>query len=353
MTTVAVAGPFTPTDTVLNMRLQARILNDVASGDVLSIGLSNDGLMPSVWAGAIPVSETWQSFSWTTEALTESESVWVFLRFESDGDGVATGTVVDDLRLDFLYPFYAYFPIIKREPTPTPIPHYVDHFNDPSSGWYVGGAERWNYYLEGGYWRKDVVAEMSYRNGNYRIWVPLDVRGGGSVDTWFVWPAEMAPLPEIYKPIPDSYCVEARAKFANSEGEYDPYGAHWGLVFGANGDRSEIYTFQVNANHDYAVLHYHNYVYPGNRESSDGNNVENRIFPWGRDRGDLIPATQYNTLKVVVKGSWADFYANGVKLVSANISGMPRAQVGVIGGSYEITPVEVTFDYFRYDSECR
>jgi hypothetical protein len=211
-----------------------------------------------------------------------------------------------------------------------------------------------NYYIEGDFWRTDVVANISYRDGNYRIWVPLDIRGGGSVDTWFVWPAEMAPLPESVKPIPDSYCVEARAKFANSKGEYDPWWAHWGLVFGANSSRSELYTFQVNANHDYAVLRYHNYTYPGDKGSDEENtNHEIPIVPWrGNDLGNLIPTTKNNTLTVVVKGVWADFYANGVKLATANISGMPRDQIGIIGGSYEVTPVEVTFDYFRYEPYC-
>ena len=147
---------------------------------------------------------------------------------------------------------------------------------------------------------------------------------------------------------------------ANSSGDYDPWWAHWGIVFGANAEMTEIYTFQINANHNYGALRYHNYTYPGNRQPLDGEevNVEIPIVPWceGEDGHPcdlpLIPTGGYNTVKVAVKGNVVDLYVNGVKLDFGDIIGMPRARIGLIGGSYEVTPVDLRFDYFRFDATC-
>ena len=66
----------------------------------------------------------------------------------------------------------------------------------------------------------------------------------------------------------------------------------------------------------------------------------------------IIPTAGYNTLKVAVKGNVFDVYVNGVKVDWGDIIGMPRERIGLIGGSYETTPVDLWFDYFRYDPLC-
>ena len=200
---------------------------------------------------------------------------------------------------------------------------------------------------------------MSYDSGKYQIYVPMDWRGPtGQVDTWFVWPAEMAPMPSQMQPLPECYSVETRARF-NVDSDYNPWWAHWGLVFGANDTLSELYTFQVNANHHLAMLRYENYTYPGNK-SDDGLNVESPIYRWPGNNEDEFwsedgygsPSYEYSTLKVTVNGDTAVFYYNGARVVSADITDMPRDRVGLIGGSWEVTPVEVEFDYFHYDATC-
>lgn len=364
----AIAGPFTATDKVWDMRLRLDLLNHVAAGDTLFIGLSGDGIN-FTGLTVTDVYTTWQQINWSTKTYLDGP-VWIALRFVSDAQNVAAGSLVDNLILEFNYGSKTYLPLVRRDPTPTPtptptpLPVYVDNFADPNSGWFTGTALRYNKWCRWG-WDchegYEEVATMSYLSGNYRIYVPVTWQGGaGDVDTWFVWPAQAAPLPEHIRPLPARYCVEARAKIANAWADYQPWWAHWGIIFGANEAMTEVYTFQINANHNYGAVRYHNYQYPGNRQPLDGTqvNVEIPIIPWCKDQQGypcdltLIPTGAYNTVKVAVRVNWVDVYVNGVKLAGGNIPGMPRDKIGLIGGSYEVTPVDVWFDYFRYDATC-
>ncbi|GEM_PF-1048407 len=368
MTTWAIAGPFTPTQRVWDMRLSLAVYNDIAPGDGLFVGLSDDGVH---FEGITVTVSTLalQNITWSTRAYTNSAAVWVGLRFTSDAQDVAAGPLVDDLTLAFNYGTAVYLPLVRRDPTPTPTPTlppssvYFDTFDAPTSGWYTGPALRYNKWCRYGdidcHEGWEVVATMSYFNGNYRIEVPLTWHGNedGKVDTWFVWPVLFAPLPDSYYPLPQRYCIEARGVFANFlDQDYQPWWAHWGIVFSANAAMSEIYSFQVNANHDAAVLHHHNYVFPGNRQPLGGGidiNVEIPIVPWSNgDMADLLPTHQYNTLKVVVDGSNVAVYANRRLLNQVYIPNMPHERVGLIGGSWEVTPVDLQIDYFHYEPNC-
>lgn len=237
---------------------------------------------------------------------------------------------------------------------------YYDAFEDPKSGWYVGPALRYNRWC-----REDVgcfsgweeVAYMGYLDSTYRFYVPLTWHGfGGDLDTWFVWPVEFAPLPEAYYPLPQTYCIEATGVFANRQyEEMQPYSAHWGIVFGANAARTEIYTAQVNANHDYAILQYHNYRYPGNRQPLDGGevNVEIPLARWtGGDHWYYLKTHDPTTLRVVVTGEYVRFYVNGHDVANAYAPGLLRERIGLIGGSWEVTPVDIRIDGFRYEPNC-
>lgn len=358
----AIAGPFTLTEQVWDMRLRLDLQNRIVAGDSLFVGLSGDGQ----YFTGLTLTETfaeWQQISWSTKAYLNGP-VWIALRFMSDAQNVAAGSLVDNLVLEFNYGSKTYLPLARRDPTPTPtptptpLPVYVDDFNDPASGWYTGVALRYNEWCRWG-WDchegYEEVATMSYYSGNYRIYVPVSWQGGeGDVDTWFVWPAQAAPLPGYVGTLPSRYCIEARAKIANAWADYQPWWAHWGIVFGANVSMTELFTFQINANHDYSVFRLHNYVYPGNRQPLDGEemNVEIPIIPWAREDLPLIPTAPYNTLKVAVRGDMLDIYVNGVKLKTVFVGSIPRDKIGLIGGSYEVTPVDLWFDYFRYDATC-
>jgi hypothetical protein len=270
---------------------------------------------------------------------------------------VDTGPLIDDIKLEALHLFNVYLPLVRVDPTPTPTPTplvYYDDFSDPASGWSVGPAYRynewcrWGWDCHSGY---EAVAYMGYDEGHYRIYVPMDWRGGGDVDTWFVWPAEMAPMDEALTPLTENYCIEVKGILANSWETYQPWWAHWGIVFGADETGKQLYTFQINANHRVAVLRYQDYIYPGDIQGDSDVNVETPISYWSnREYGNSTD--EYNVLKVFVQGSRADFYVNGAHVEDVNIPDLPRAQIGVIGGSWEVTPVEVKFDYIRYTPNC-
>ena len=364
----AVAGPFTPTQKTWEMRLRLDVQNRIASGDTLFLGLSDGLYNPFTGVEVSEAFSDWRSVNWSTKAYGQSP-VWVALVFTSDGQNVDAGSLVDNLVLEFNHGSETYLPMIRRDPTPTPTPTpvpqlFVDHFDDPNSGWYVGDAIRYNEWCRWGsdcHAGDEIVANIGYVPGHYRYYIPVTWQGGeGDVDTWFVWPAEPAPLPDYFYPLPERYCVEARAVIANSWLDYQPWWAHWGVVFGANADRTELYTFQINANHNYSAFRIHNYEYPGNHQptTNPDANVEIPIIPWCTDNDGypcdltLIPTATYNTLKVAVKGNVVDVYVNGVKLASGDVPGMPRECIGLIGGSWETTPVELKFDYFRYDPFC-
>jgi hypothetical protein len=190
------------------------------------------------------------------------------------------------------------------------------------------------------------VAYMHYKSGHYSTYIPLTAHGGGTVDTWFVWPAHAAPLDE---PPAENFCIDARAAVVNSRGDYDPWWAHWGIVFGANEAFTNLYTFQVNQNKDWAVLRYPTYVYPGSRSTDN----ETKIIDWSNlDHPEIRTGPRYNTLRVVVNGSKAAFYVNGTKFRTYTIGAFPRDKIGLIAGDWEVTPVEIWVDYFRYDPDC-
>ncbi len=267
--------------------------------------------------------------------------IYLAFHFTSDGDGnTGRGVFVDDVVVRGDYGSHVFLPLIRHDPTPTPSA-YVDNFDNPSSGWYVGPAYRRNNNpLPGCLGGKEKVAEMSYLDGHYRMYVFMDCRGGGNVDTWFVWPAQEAPLGEATA---TDYTVEARGVFANA-GPYEPWWAHWGVVFAANSDFTDLYTLQVNANGSFAVLRYPTYNYPGNRSTDN----ETPII-WWIDTPIVKLNPNYNTLRVEVRGDRATFYINDTWVGSETITGLSSmTKVGLIGGSWEVTPVDVRVDYFSY-----
>ncbi len=375
MRTWAIAGPITLPRSVWDVRLYLSLDNRLGAGDTLFVGLSDDG---EHFQG-ITLTEGTSTFvlnwlAWSSRAFSRSTTMWIGLIFESDAQGVATGPLVDDLRLEANVGHRLYLPIIRRAPTPTitpsptpsptptpaptstPLPLFVDDFEDPASGWYSGTAERLNYL--NGIYVTETVAYLSYDQGHYRNYIPLTRHGGGDVDTWFVWPAQFAPLPNSYTPLPDRFCIEVRGMFANSQGNYDPWWAHWGIIFGADEPGKHLFTFQINANGRWALLEYINYIYPGNRQPIDGTpeNIEQCLLEdgcWNVEMGDVIwMGPVYNTLKVVVRNEWLSLYVNGRHLQNIAIHGVPRDRIGVIGGSIEVTPVEIWWDDFRYDPFC-
>ncbi len=165
------------------------------------------------------------------------------------------------------------------------------------------------------------------------------------------------------QPLPQNYCIEARARFVNHVGSGTIWWAHWGIVFGADQSFTNIYSFQINDNRNRAIIHYPSYVYPGNNNirystvlKDNWTNIEFRPIDWDNDGYqfyNIYSNPAYNTIKVVVRGGWVDGYVNGVWMVRYNFgTGLPHNKIGLTAGNWEITPQELLVDYFRYDPFC-
>ncbi len=371
--TWAIAGPFTTTQTgIWGARAQLRVQNAITTGDTLFIGLSLDG---ETFEG-ITLTEVltgWQTVdvAWNSTSPVQGAQVWLGLRFVSGGEGVAVGPLVDDVRLEFNHGYKLFAPAIHRDPTPTPSPTpsptpvflYYDDFSDPESGWRTGDTARYNFW-DPNHPGWEVVANITYTQSHYQIYIPLSRHSseGGEVDSWWVWPAMAAPLPETFPELPTHYCIEARGSFVNGPGgEYRLWWSHWGIVFAANEDMTDLYTFQINDNRDRGVVWYPRYVYPGNnnRRYQDltppdyETNREVRIIDWaGQEHHRIYAGPAYNTIKVVRRGYVADFYVNDYYLFSTTFGSLPQAHIGLTGGNWEITPTDIWIDYFRYEPHC-
>jgi hypothetical protein len=95
-------------------------------------------------------------------------------------------------------------------------------------------------------------------------------------------------------------------------------------------------------------------VYPGNRQPFDMSdvNVEIPLKHWTGVPNEILGTHSWNTLRVVVRGDDVRYYINGRAAGGANIPRMPRERIGLIGGSWEVTPVDILIDYFRYEPDC-
>lgn len=239
---------------------------------------------------------------------------------------------------------------------------YRDEFSDPTSGWHTGEDQRYNFW-DPNWPGWETVSYINYQDGHYRFYIPLTRHAGGDVDTWWVWPAVSAPLPEAMKPIPDNYCIEARARFVSHTGSGIIWWAHWGIVFGGNEPFTDLYTFQINDNRNRSVIHYPYYAYPGNNNiryrtvyQDYQTNVEHRLIDWENDGYQFYNINSnpaYNVIKVVVHGGRVDCYVNDVWMVRYDFGpGLPHDKIGLIAGNWEVTPQELLVDYFRYDPAC-
>ncbi len=235
---------------------------------------------------------------------------------------------------------------------------FFDDFSDPSSGWRTGEVERYNFW-DPNHYGLEVVGNLNYVDGHYQIYVPRH-RGSwppGEVDTFWVWPAVAAPLPPDAYPLPDRYCVEVRAAFVNPS----YWAGRWGVVFGANTNFDQLYAFNITDIQNRAMIYYQNYHFPGNSnyrhcdyQNDCAPNQKHYLLPWYQEnyRDPAIhEGNAYNTLKIVVRGDWVYSYANGVLLDERAFS-FPRDRIGLMGGSWEVTPIDLRIDYFHYQPYC-
>jgi hypothetical protein len=149
--------------TVVSAQLQFARWISVAAGDGLKWGYSTNGANYTYSVvNPAPVGD------WFTDTISSDVSeelasllgqpqVYFSFRFLTNDDGqVDLGAFLDNvlLRVTYPEPEITFFPYMRNDAAPTPIPRYTDDFSDPSSGWPTwsrnsGGDEhRGGYFVE-------------------------------------------------------------------------------------------------------------------------------------------------------------------------------------------------------------
>jgi hypothetical protein len=106
--------------------------------DVFQVAVSTDGSnFDDVWNQSGGDGE-WLSAEVSLSDYVGESTVWVHFFFSSNASENDIGVFLDNVRLESLTETKTYFPLVRRDPTPTPPPfYYFDDFSDPSSGWPV------------------------------------------------------------------------------------------------------------------------------------------------------------------------------------------------------------------------
>jgi len=211
---------------------------------------------------------------------------------------------------------------------------YYDDFSNSASGWPIvtqvvipetNSAYRLR-YATGGYYRISIDA--------------------GGPPIWFYQPDALAP----YRPPSDRYCVETLVRIRKGQPPYEawnyyPYWANGGLVFGANEANNNLYAvcLTVGSGEDlgWFIVNNPTYSYP-----KKGCNYTPGVK--GGEPAGTLNITQWHRFQVSVDGDQATVYVNGINKGTYLMSGLSATtRVGLIGGDYEVTPVDFWFDYFR------
>jgi len=209
---------------------------------------------------------------------------------------------------------------------------YFDNFTNSSSGWPDDrGPIKDDQGEIHGYWYRQ------YKSGNYRLYVeqPTCWTCG-----WFYQPDALAP----YRPPSNKYCIEADVKF-----ETGAFWANMGIVFGANESNKQIYAMCLaQGDHEsqlgWFLMRKDDYQFP--RRGCSGPTYKIN----GEDAGSAPGTSRYgwNRVKIGVDGNQVTLYIGGQYKGRWTMSGLSSTtRVGVIGGVYELFPVDIRYAYYR------
>ena len=197
---------------------QARISFDylIASEpglDVLQVAASTDGATYQTLDTFSGDSEGWQTETLDLADYAGESDVWVRFFFSSNGANNDLGAFVDNIVLESLTAELTYFPVVRKDATPTPTNtptptatpttppyHYFDDFTDPDSGWPI---------VDNTHVSNDCF-KWFYEDENYKVDI-CDDRTDVKV-------SPLVPLPS------GDYSVELDAHFRYGDGWWNSYG---------------------------------------------------------------------------------------------------------------------------------
>jgi uncharacterized repeat protein (TIGR01451 family) len=207
---------------------------------------------------------------------------------------------------------------------------YYDDFDDASSGWPNDKGEMY----DDRYWRRGYVS-----SNEYRIYIDQ-----GGPYAWFYQPDALAP----YRPPSDKYCVETRIRFARGG-----WFANMGLVFGANEANTDLYALCLARDADpdklgWFLMRSAKYEFPRRGCSGPSYKIEGASRTGTSREG-------WNRLQIGVDGNTVKVYIGGIYKGQWSMPNLEATtRVGVIGGDYEITPIDIRAGYFKVtpNSDC-
>ncbi len=216
---------------------------------------------------------------------------------------------------------------------------YYDSFNTSGTGWPNDRGPIVD--LKGdvhGYWHRQ------YKSGHYRLYVEQpDCWTCG----WFYQPNALAP----YRPSTDKYCIETDVKF-----EDGAYWASMGVIFGADEANEKIYAMCLSRGSDedqlgWFLMRKDNYEFPKRGCAGPTYKIE------GEDASDAPGTSRYgwNRIRIGVDGNQVTLYIGGYYKGRWTMNGLSNmTRLGVIGGVYEILPVDIRYSYYRVipGSDC-
>jgi hypothetical protein len=243
------------------------------------------------------------------------------------------------------YGVWGYSPWSNSESVTIP---YYDDFGDSNSGW---PDEEGVMYVDSSgdrrEWKRD------YKSGQYR----LLVEQGGPL-AWFWQPSAFAP----YVPPSNDYCIETSVKF--QEGNI---WANMGVIIGSDEKEgtTELYAMCLARDNEdglgWFLMYKDNYKFPSGDDAKrcgcscpTGAKIEG-FADYGGGVRDGTSREGWNRLRLAVRGNnvgvYIGNYYKGERRLS-NLGDFPY--VGVIGGDYELTPIDIRYEYFMVtpNSDC-
>ncbi|MBN2391414.1 MAG: DUF11 domain-containing protein [Anaerolineae bacterium] len=228
---------------------------------------------------------------------------------------------------------------------------FTDDFSNPATGW-----PRQVFSIDG-----RGVLDANYDNGYYRMKILWNQYGLNN--------KRMGLLPAPYKHYDRTYDVEVLHRFVKAvdEGGYSPAQGKAGLVFlatrtdGGTGYLQTFHTVEWNFEGRCAISGYTNYPTDGGHNPyvpvaylGRGTNDEFVYRNWGGWNDPPCPGLKAGydkdvTVRVEVRNTQFNVFFNGTYIGSYTFkSGLPgEPYVGLITGSWDITPVQSRFDNFR------
>lgn len=312
--------------------------------DILQVTASSDGATYDTLATYSGDSEGWQSETLSLNDYADEEEVWIRFFFSSNGANNDVGVFVDNIVLESLTAQQTYFPVVRKDATPTPTNtptptstpsptatppfHYYDDFSDPDSGWPV---------VDHTHVPNDCF-EWFYEFGDYKSNI-CDDRTDVKV-------SPLVPLPS------GDYTMEVDARFRPTEG--DRWWTSYGILFDAKdepnpnlpdlGDYYMIWVlWQGEGEHLWKILK----DVPGDQEDvTPWQHLSPSVYDYG------FTGSEWNTWRIERTSSRIRVYVNDHQL--ANIS-EPRPTTnnqilfGVFSSTYETDANRVAFDNVLID----